>query len=274
MAGKKRSANGQVKPQTHSTPPAGDITMANDTPPCGQPQPPSSKTASTPSAIPERQDKLENSQPESTSKPAAHTSIPHSTTRQKREKRQKLPKLPPNTSITKRPLLHPALPTPFASSSSPKTLYITASTPYIPALKRVRKLLAQITRRHKQSLSASKKASSRGGYLEANGRLEAGAVEREIVGEAGRKGEQGAAEEEVYLKATGRAIPRALEIGLYFQEDGEFRVRIEMGSVVAVDDVEDKRQAGGSEEEGKEEEEIPETRLRTLSSVTVSIGFK
>ena len=64
----------------------------------------------------------------------------------------------------------------------------------------MRKLLAQITRRHKQSLSASKKAGSRGGYLEANGRLEAGAVEREIVGEVkkrcGKSGVEGVVEVE------------------------------------------------------------------------------
>lgn len=102
-------------------------------------------------------------------------------------------------------------------------------------------------------------------------------MEREIVGEAGRRGKEvgSRGEEEVYLKATGRAIPRALELGVYFQEQGEFRVGIEMGSVVAVDDVEVKCQSGGGEEEGKEEDdEIPETRLRTVSSVTVSIGFK
>lgn len=52
--------------------------------------------------------------------------------------------------------------------------------------------------------------------------------------------------EKVYLKATGRAIPRALELGVQFQgeESGEYVVKVEMGSVKAVDDVE---VAGGDE---------------------------
>jgi ribonuclease P/MRP protein subunit POP7 len=72
--------------------------------------------------------------------------------------------------------------------------------------------------------------------------------------------------EKVYLKATGRAIPRALELGVQFQgEEGEFVVKVEMGNVRAVDDV---------EVVGDVEEDVPETRMRTVSSVTVSIGMK
>jgi ribonuclease P/MRP protein subunit POP7 len=72
--------------------------------------------------------------------------------------------------------------------------------------------------------------------------------------------------EKVYLKATGRAIPRALELGVQFQGDeGEYVVKVEMGSVRAVDDV---------EVVGDVDEDVPETRIRTVSSVTVSIGMK
>ena len=79
--------------------------------------------------------------------------------------------------------------------------------------------------------------------------------------------------EEVYLKATGRAIPRALELGVKFQGEEDCRVRVEMGSVKAIDDVEVR---GGDEVEGGEEEadDVPETRIRTLSTVTVCIGLK
>lgn len=79
--------------------------------------------------------------------------------------------------------------------------------------------------------------------------------------------------EEVYLKATGRAIPRALELGVKFQGEEDCRVRVEMGSVKAIDDVEVR---GGGEVEGGEEEadDVPETRIRTLSTVTVCIGLK
>jgi ribonuclease P/MRP protein subunit POP7 len=45
---------------------------------------------------------------------------------------------------------------------------------------------------------------------------------------------------------------------------------VEMGSVRAVDDIEVTDGGDGAEEDG----EVPETRIRTVSSVTVSIGLK
>jgi ribonuclease P/MRP protein subunit POP7 len=76
--------------------------------------------------------------------------------------------------------------------------------------------------------------------------------------------------EKVYVKATGRAIPRALELGVAFQEEEEWAVRVEMGSVRAIDDIDVNMGAG---DEGTAEE-LPETRIRNVSSVTVSIGIK
>lgn len=209
-----------------------------------------------------------------------------------------------DTTISTRPLLHAPLPTPFSSSASPKALYITATSPYVPALKRIRKLLTQITKREKQSAASLNKAGrggeGRGGgrYAQANGRLEARDVEAEIAGAMGREGSDGRGRtkgcadgvggsgtrngqrENVHLKATGRAIPRALEIGLHFQGEEDCWVKIEMGNVSAIDDVE----AGDrmAEDEGREEEmgqvaedadDAPETRIRILSSVTVTIGL-
>lgn len=75
----------------------------------------------------------------------------------------------------------------------------------------------------------------------------------------------------MYLKATGRAIPRALELGVKFQAEEDCRVRVEMGSVKAIDDVE---VVAGAEGEGSQGvEEVPETQIRTLSTVTVCIGL-
>lgn len=201
----------------------------------------------------------------------------------------------PDTTITTRPLLHAPISSPFSSSGSAKTLYITATTPYIPTLKRVRKLLNEVVKREKQSAASLNKARgggrSNGRYAEANGRLEARDVEAGIVGEMSRAGgsnsnggkggiggggkEQGG--ERVYLKATGRAIPRALEIGLHFQAEEDCWVKVEMGSVSAIDDIEVKNRTatGEAEEEAEAEaDDVPETRIRMLSSVTVSIGLK
>lgn len=110
-------------------------------------------------------------------------------------------------------------------------------------------------------------------------------MEREIAEEGKKKdgiaGERG---EEVYVKATGRAIERALKIGVYFQGESDCSVRVEMGSVMAVDDIEvrpDKGDQGeddrGNElvaQEQSEDEDLPETRIRMVSSVTVAIRLK
>ena len=111
-------------------------------------------------------------------------------------------------------------------------------------------------------------------------------VEATIAAEAakgkGKTAGAGSGGEEVYLKATGRAIPRALELGVKFQEEEDCRVRVEMGSVKAIDDIEltpnleGKQKGEGDGEdanEEEEEEEVPETRIRTLSTVTVCIGL-
>jgi len=151
----------------------------------------------------------------------------------------------------------------------------------------VRKLLADITKREKQS-AASLASRARGGPHgatgpEANGRLEAKDVERNVAEEASKKGGARKAGEMVYLKATGRAIARALEIGLMFQADEGCRITVDLGSVKAVDDIELKGtlSTGGDDDaaelqaQGQTEadEDIPETRIRTVSSVTVSIGL-
>lgn len=165
-------------------------------------------------------------------------------------------------------------------------------------MKRIRKLLTEIRKRETQSDAARWTNTKRAGNARANGRLDARDVERDIAdavalkpaggGGKGRLGggQQNTEREQVYLKATGRAIPRALEIGLHFQADEECRVQVEMGSVSAIDDIEvrgrpgesgeresDIESKGGQKEEEGDQEEIPESRIRTLSSLTVSIGM-
>ncbi|RMZ72248.1 ribonuclease p mrp subunit pop7 [Pyrenophora seminiperda CCB06] len=289
MAGKKRSVNGQVKPQARPQNLPEDTPMTNTTPPCGQPLPPSSKSTSTPTTAPESNEAAPHStshipQEEKAPNPSKPVPQPRKPTTHK-----KLAKLPKNASISTRPLLHPALPTPHSSSASPKIIYITATTPYIPCVKRVRNLLTHITKREKQSAASlsSKPGRARGQQntkvLEANGRLEAKDVERNIVEEASKTRGTRKPGEMVYLKATGRAIPRALEIALHFQADQSCGVRVDLGSVKAIDDIEIKsipstgtHEATGQEEQGQDQEadeSIPETRIRMLSSVTVSIGL-
>lgn len=105
--------------------------------------------------------------------------------------------------------------------SQERIIYISASTPLISAVKRVETLLS--------------------GNPKARGK----AIEKA---------------EEVTLKATGKAIVRALEIGCYFIEQGGERVMVRTGTVEVVDDVVDKVDWGG--EEGAEGEQKKRKRGR------------
>jgi len=60
-------------------------------------------------------------------------------------------------------------------------------------------------------------------------------TDRELVASTG-KGREGK-QEEVTVKATGRAIERALEVGLWFMKQEDCRVVLRTGTVGAVDDV-------------------------------------
>lgn len=112
--------------------------------------------------------------------------------------------------------------------------------------------------------------------------------------------------EEVVLKATGKAIAKGLELGLWFQQREEYVVRLETGSVSAVDDV-TYLHGGGEEAESAEQDvmvgdkavqkgnagtpasrivkreeagladgttEIAETRIRQLSVLEVYVGLR
>ncbi|KAF9735519.1 hypothetical protein PMIN03_006840 [Paraphaeosphaeria minitans] len=274
--GKKRTSDGEEKHlQSAPTAPA----PSNDTPPAAQ-APRSSTAPSVAKAItkeapqPEKH-KLDGPQ-NAPVEPRPCNQAPS-----RKQSRKKLPRLPPNASITKRPLHHPAIPTPFASSDHPKTIYISHSTPFVPTLKRIRRLLLEISKRQTQSQAAQPRHRPQGRPrkpLVSNGRLAPEDVERDIAEEGRDKG-AGERGEDVYVKATGRAIERALRIGVHFQGESDCRVTVEMGSVMAVDDIELRQE--GEEEEGKGsrakddvEEEVPETRVRMVSSVTVAVGLR
>jgi ribonuclease P/MRP protein subunit POP7 len=220
------------------------------------------------------------------------------------KKKTKLPKLPENAKVTKRAIHHPPIPTPFSSAQEPKVVYITTGSPFIPQIKRIRALLSESSKRSKQSLASGKP-----------GTLSSKKVDQAIADAAKAKGgvKQG---EEVFVKATGKAIERALEIGLFFQQQADCKVRVTTGSVEVVDDVEIVRAAragkklrrslaGGEKEELEEKEknvvvddddqmdvdgeekvvvedgkgrkrafqDVPETRIRTVSSIQVAISL-
>ena len=274
MTGQKRTRTGEPKPQTVSRAPQSQSIATTSTPPCGQGQLPLTRTRSLISKAEELAKDVVIKKPRTKAAPRNNLD-PHIHDSFKR------PRLPANAIVSKRPLLHPAISTPFSSAESPKVVYITASSPFIPTCKRIRSLLVQIQKREAQSAASAPRGRGGGGRgrLEANGRLDPKDVEASISSSALSRKRSGrgksAGTEKVFLKATGRAIPRALELGVKFQGEDDYRVEVEMGSVKAIDDLEVKENTeGGLEGYGEPNVLVPETRIRTLSTVTVCIGLE
>ncbi|KAF7718450.1 Uncharacterized protein PECH_005933 [Penicillium ucsense] len=143
---------------------------------------------------------------------------------------QNLTKLPKYAKVEKRPIPHPPIASPYAGASVPKIVYVSSNTPFMSAVKRVQKLLRQ----------AEKRATSNIGLDD--GRKS----EQQKLAELAKVAEK---REEVFVKATGRAIEKALNVGKWFEEkEAEYIVRTKTGSVLVVDDI--------VEDEEKKEREL------------------
>lgn len=87
------------------------------------------------------------------------------------------------------------------------------------------------------------------------------------------RGGEARAKEEVLVKATGKAIEKALRVALFFQEQEDCLVRLRTGSVGAVDDI--LVQEGDADGDGEGEgEDVPETRVRRTSMLEVVISLR
>ena len=126
----------------------------------------------------------------------------------------------PGAHVTKRPLIHPTIAPPRTGSRVQKVVYLRSSTPFISAVKRVRGYLKEVDKRSMGTIDLSNSSLS----------------DRELIASAG-KGRDGP-QEEVVVKATGRAIERALNVALWFQKQDDCKVVIRTGEVGAVDDIE------------------------------------
>ncbi|PYI07241.1 hypothetical protein BO78DRAFT_313582 [Aspergillus sclerotiicarbonarius CBS 121057] len=212
------------------------------------------------------------------------------------KKNQSMPRLPKHMKISKRPIPHPPTPSPYSGSSTPKTIYVSSSSPVMGVVKRVQKYLRAAENRATGSLLGSNNKGRGGGRKEQIAAL--------------AKSQEALKKEEVFVKATGRAMERALKVGKWFEGEGraeEFTVRVKTGSVLVVDDVvdEDQEEREDGEEEGKKEEEVerlkreieegglskaavrkrkrdvariegevPETRTRWVNMVEVAVSLK
>lgn len=215
---------------------------------------------------------------------------------------------PTDASITKRPLMRPAIVSPYASSSSQKIVYVSARTPFMSAIKRVEKLLRLADKRDLQTATTHAQKNKRKRRRDDDGgEDEVVAVARGVEEERERKRRAGGVSgEEVLVKGTGKAVSKVMEIGAWFlQREGEFVVRVRTGSVGAVDDIEvpeseagegedemdvDQAQAGAEgekaalngdgageekeKEKEKEAEAVSGARVRYLSVLEVAVSLR
>ena len=153
--------------------------------------------------------------------------------------------------------MHPPIPSPYAGADQPKIVYISTKTPFISAVKRVQKLLALIEEREMGKVSLIGGEGSDKEKLEA---LDASTI-------------CGGRQEEVLLKATGKAIKNATDLARYFQAKEDLQVQLRTGTVPVVDDLikVEKLGDGNPAEAQQMDEDIPETRVRQLSMLEVAI---
>ena len=183
-------------------------------------------------------------------------------------------KVLPDARISKRPLMHPPISSMHSGPSQPKVVYISTSTKFIAAVKRVRKLLSEIDKRSMGSVDLLGKKTD--------------------ISNMARRRAKRKEKEEVVLKASARAIEKALGLALFFRGQRDCTVRLRTGSVGVVDDVEKAEHAlctegqssekvgedGGStvgpkSKEGHgSEEDLPETQVRRLGTIEVAIRLR
>lgn len=124
-------------------------------------------------------------------------------------------------------------------------------------MKRVRKLLSHIEARATGPIT----------FAARNDKDILRQIQNGIAG-AGKGKRKSPREEEVLLKATGKAIEKLLGLVLYFQEQEDVKVSVRTGSVGAVDDIVSKGEGG----EGEGEEEG--SQVRRTSSLEVGISLR
>lgn len=166
-----------------------------------------------------------------------------------------------DAKISKRPLLHPAISSPYAGPHDAKIVYVSAKTPFLSAVKRVEKLLHLADKRAVQSATTEAKKALRKRKRGAEDADEIGIIAGIVegrrnlpVGKDGMGNDQGGRRgEKVTIKGTGKAVQRVMELGLWFQQREEYEVQLRTGTVGAIDDVEVGEEA--AEEHAEEEKE-------------------
>ncbi|PWY91022.1 hypothetical protein BO70DRAFT_410666 [Aspergillus heteromorphus CBS 117.55] len=199
------------------------------------------------------------------------------------KKNQLMPKLPKHAKIQKRPIPHPATASPYSGPSSPKTLYVSSSSPTMSVIKRVQKYLRVAENRATANL-----LKGGGGKKGGKGNVDA-LLARGAGGEDGEG--LGLGKEEVLVKATGRAMERALKAEGEAEGEGEGekkkkkeeeegeegqgdKVDGEGGLSKSAAKKRKKKAAAAAAAAAAEETEVPETRTRWVNMVEVGISLR
>jgi ribonuclease P/MRP protein subunit POP7 len=159
--------------------------------------------------------------------------------------------------IKRKALFRPAISSPYSGANEPKVVYIKHHTPFMSAVQRVKRLIAEIEKRAAQSVTATTKKSRQDPILAA-----ASADMSDVP----------AFHEEICVKGTGRAIEKVLNLAAWFgqrQQELGIRVRLETNSTLAIDDIELPDDAMKMEGESK----ASDTRIRNLSVLLFKISL-
>ncbi|KAF4124418.1 Alba [Geosmithia morbida] len=184
----------------------------------------------------------------------------------------KLPPLPHNARIQKRPLTRPQQP----SSSRAPTVYISSSTPFMSAVKRIRKRLEAGLRTGAAPKMASvqsrveglRRMMTRDGGG-GNGKTAAAA---KAAGDSDSEGPTGSSKQRglttVKVVGTGRAVDKTLRLAGWFEQQGDCVVHLRTRTVATVDDViVDACQ-------GDDDDDEHHARLRKMSCLELSIRLR
>lgn len=206
-----------------------------------------------------------------------------------------------DAKITKRPLMRPALPSPYAGSHSQKIVYVSTRSPFMSVVKRVEKLLHLSDKRLIQAATTiaqdrqyRKRRRGRGDGDDIEAIAEAAEEQKKNHKrrKTGADGER-AVGEEVVVKGSGKAIPRVMELGVWFQQrDQEYAVRVMTGSASSIDDVEYEKEVetqAGAEKDKMEVDQaadaepgggsvqktfVSEARIRKVSVLEIHVGLR
>ncbi|KAJ6446876.1 ribonuclease P/MRP, subunit POP7 [Purpureocillium lavendulum] len=160
--------------------------------------------------------------------------------------------------VQKRPLTRRQLP----SSSKTPVVYVSSSTPFMSAVKRIRKHLDRSLR---NATAAAPRNVSLHARVEGLKRRAATAAAAAGTGAAVGDADdgEGPGVTRVTVMGTGRAVEKVLRVASYFEQEGDCEVALRTGTVGAVDDI--------VPDEGEGEDE---SRVRMVSCLEVVVSLK